>query len=86
MKGFGMPFFNSPDKYGNLYVEFKIVFPDKLNKEQYKKLSEIFKDEKINIVDDLSKDMEKCNLEDYILINFLFLLKRYFLLSINFIF
>ena len=60
-----MPFFNSPDKYGNLYVEFKIVFPDKLNKEQYKKLSEIFKDEKINIVDDLSKDMEKCNLEDY---------------------
>ena len=86
VKGFGMPFFNSPDKYGNLYVEFKIVFPDKLNKEQYKKLSEIFKDEKINIVDDLSKDMETCNLEDYILINFLFLLKRYFLLSINFIF
>ena len=60
-----MPFFNSPDKYGNLYVEFKIVFPDKLNKEQYEKLSEIFKDEKINIIDDLSKDMEKCNLEDY---------------------
>ena len=27
VKGFGMPFFNSPDKYGNLYVEFKIVFP-----------------------------------------------------------
>jgi len=60
-----MPFFNSPDKYGNLYVEFKIVFPDKLNKEQYNKLDEIFKDEKINIIDDLSIDMEKCYLEDY---------------------
>ena len=43
----------------------KLFSPDKLNKEQYEKLSEIFKDEKINIVDDLSKDMEKCNLEDY---------------------
>ena len=38
-----MPFFNSPDKYGNLYVEFKIVFPDKLNKEQYNKLDEFLK-------------------------------------------
>ena len=60
-----MPFFNSPNKYGNLYVEFKIVFPDKITTEQRKILSDIFKNEKIDIVDHLNKDMEKFNLEDF---------------------
>ena len=47
-----MPFFNSSDKYGNLYIKFKIVFPSKLTEEQKKKLNEILKEEKINIIDD----------------------------------
>ena len=64
-KNFGMPFFNSSDKYGNLYIEFKVVYPKKLTEEQKKKLNEILKEEKINVIDDLSKDMEKVNLEDY---------------------
>ena len=41
VKGLGMPFFNSPYKFGNLYVEFKLVFPEKLTKEQNKIPSEI---------------------------------------------
>lgn len=65
VEGLGMPFFNSPDKYGNLYIDFKIVFPDKLDKDQKKNLCEILKNEKINIVDDLSKDIEKYHLVDY---------------------
>ena len=65
IKGLGMPFFNSPDKYGNLYIDFKIVFPKQLTKEQKNNISEIFKNEKINIVDDLNKDMEKYHFEDY---------------------
>ena len=60
-----MPFFNSSDKYGNLHIEFKVVLPDKLTEEQKKKMNEILKGEKFNVIDDLSKDMEKYNLEDY---------------------
>ena len=60
-----MPFFNSPNKYGNLYIEFKIVFPEKLTKEQNKILNEVLKDEKINIEDDLSLDIEKFQLDYY---------------------
>ena len=60
-----MPFYNSPDKYGNLDVEFKIVFPDKITIEQRKILGDLFNNEKINIVDDLNKNMEKFNLEDF---------------------
>jgi DnaJ-class molecular chaperone len=37
----GMPFFNSPNKYCNLYIDFKIIFPDKLSDEQGKKIAEI---------------------------------------------
>ena len=61
-----MPLFNSPLRYGNLYIEFKIVFPNKLLEEQKKKLNEIFKNEKYNNnIDDLCKDMEKYYLKDY---------------------
>ena len=65
VKNLGMPFFNSSDKYGNLHIEFKVVLPDKLTGEQKKKMNEILKGEKFNVIDDLSKDMEKYNLEDY---------------------
>ena len=61
----GMPLFNSPLRYGNLYIEFKIVFPNKLTEEQKKKMNEIFKKEKNNNIDDLCKDMEKYYLKDY---------------------
>ena len=65
IKNLGMPFFKSSDKYGNLIIEFKIVLPDKLTEEQKKKMNEILKNEKNNIIDDLNKDMEKYHLEDY---------------------
>ena len=65
VKNLGVPFFNSSDKYGNLYIKFKIVFPSKLTEEQKKKLNEILKEEKITIIDDLKEDLEKFNLEDY---------------------
>ena len=62
VKELGMPFFNSPQRYGNLYIDFHIVFPDTLTEQQNKKLLE---DEKTNIVGNLSEDIEKFNLEDY---------------------
>ena len=61
----GMPFFNSPYRFGNLYIDFQIIFPDKLTEEQSKKLSEILNNEKLNHVGSITKDMEKYTLEDY---------------------
>ena len=37
----GMPFHNSPYRYGNLYLEFDIIFPDKLNSEESKQITEV---------------------------------------------
>ena len=61
----GMPFFNKPFRYGNLYLDFQIVFPDKLTEEQNKKIIEIFKNERLNHVGEVPKDIEKYTMEDY---------------------
>jgi DnaJ family protein A protein 2 len=61
----GMPFFNRPYKYGNLYLDFQIIFPDKLTNEQTAKIIEILNNEKINKIGKLPKDIEKYTLEDY---------------------
>ena len=42
VKELGMPFHNAPYKYGNLYIDFEIDFPDKLNEQEIKQLSEVF--------------------------------------------
>ena len=61
----GMPFFNQPFRYGNLYLDFQIVFPDKLTPEQNQKICEILKNERLNHVGKVPKDIEKYTLEDY---------------------
>ena len=61
----GMPFFNSPYRFGNLYLDFQIIFPDKLSDEQNKKITEILKNERINNIGKLPKDIEKYTMEDY---------------------
>ena len=60
-----MPFFNSPARYGNLYIDFQIAFPDKLSDDQSKKIAEILNNEKLNHVGSVPKDAEKYTLEDY---------------------
>ena len=60
-----MPFFNSPVRFGNLYIDFQIAFPDKLTEEQSKKIEEILNNERLNHVGNIPKDVEKYTLEDY---------------------
>lgn len=31
LEGLGMPFHKTPYKYGNLFITFKIKFPEKIN-------------------------------------------------------
>ena len=61
----GMPFFNSPFRFGNLYIDFQIAFPDKLSDEQSTKITEILNNERLNHVGSIPKDIEKATLEDY---------------------
>ena len=61
----GMPFFNSPYRFGNLYIDFQIAFPDKLTEEQNKKIAEILNNERLNHVGSIPKDVEKYTMEDY---------------------
>lgn len=41
VKECGMPFFEQPYRYGNLYISFNIVFPDKVNEDQKQKLEKV---------------------------------------------
>ena len=61
----GMPFFNSQYRFGNLYLDFQIIFPDKLSEEQSKKISEILNNERINNIGKVPNNIEKYTMDDY---------------------
>lgn len=42
VKDCGMPFFDAPYKYGNLYINFNIVFPEKIDDSQKEALNNVF--------------------------------------------
>jgi DnaJ family protein A protein 2 len=42
VKELGMPFFESPFRFGNLYINFNIIFPESLDKKQAATLAHIF--------------------------------------------
>jgi len=48
VKEMGMPFHNTPFRMGNLFIDFDVVFPDKLDTSEIAKLTEILKNEKIH--------------------------------------
>jgi DnaJ family protein A protein 2 len=41
VKELGMPFFEQPFKFGNLYISFNIIFPDKIDENQTKTLYQV---------------------------------------------
>jgi DnaJ family protein A protein 2 len=65
VKELGMPFFNSPYRFGNLYMNFNIVFPKSLDDEQKKELKNLFPSSQMEIEDE-SKITEKYKLTDYV--------------------
>lgn len=40
-EGLGMPFHKTPYKYGNLFITFKIKFPEKINQTQVGQISDV---------------------------------------------
>lgn len=41
VKECGMPFFNSPYRFGNLYIQFNIIFPEKVTEDQKTQLKKV---------------------------------------------
>ena len=60
----GMPFYESPVRFGNLYLDFNIVFPKHLNEEQRKELKDLFPMGDSTIKDE-DKITEKYPMTDY---------------------
>jgi DnaJ family protein A protein 2 len=48
VKELGMPFHNAPFRYGHLYIEFNIIFPEKLDEKEVKIITEILRGEVLN--------------------------------------
>jgi len=51
IEGFGMPFHKTSYRFGNLFILFKITFPDKLQPEQISPLREALSGQKSNKMD-----------------------------------
>ena len=41
VKECGMPFFNSPFRFGNLFIQFNILFPTKISEDQKTQLTKV---------------------------------------------
>jgi len=66
VKELGMPFHNSPYRFGHLYIEFDIIFPDKLDEKEVKQITEILNDERLNKIDAMTDEsIETYSLSDY---------------------
>ena len=60
----GMPFYDNPVRFGNLYLDFNIVFPSNLSEKQSNELKELFHNSDMD-VDDIGNISEKYPLSDY---------------------
>jgi len=51
----GMPIVGQPEKYGDLYVQFNVTFPDKLSEAQRKALLSVFQPTKVKVSDGMEQ-------------------------------
>jgi len=65
IKEVGMPFFEKNYAFGNLYIDFEIVFPEKVNDQQMKELSKVLPLPKNEDLKNLSNDVESYFVTDY---------------------
>ena len=65
VKELGLPFFESPFRFGNLYIQFEIVFPDKLDESQQKNLKDVFHEQYKSVKTISSKIEEQYTMNDF---------------------
>lgn len=67
--GKGMPFFNRPNKFGNLFIEFNVVFPEKIDEKKLALVEEILKNRNHDKLDD-EKENNNVDKECYTISDF----------------
>jgi DnaJ family protein A protein 2 len=65
VEGHGMPYHKQPFKFGNLFVVFKVTFPDTLKPEQIAKISEALASQKGKTKDVDMDVAETCSMIDF---------------------
>jgi hypothetical protein len=64
-----MPFFEKPYQHGNLYLDFEIIFPTKLNEVQVKELGTVLEGpskEKLDEINTLDVETESYYVSEFI--------------------
>ena len=64
VKECGMPFFEHPTKYGNLYIKFNIIFPKTLGEKQKQALQQLFP-KIVMEIKDINTIKEKYDMNDF---------------------
>lgn len=62
-EGLGMPFHKTPYKFGNLFINFKVKFPETVDDSQAQKIQEILSAQKTKT--DVSGVSEVCKLQEF---------------------
>jgi len=65
IKEVGMPFFEKNYAFGNMYIDFEIIFPEKVNDQMMKELSKVLPLPKTDDVKNLPSDVESYFVSDY---------------------
>ena len=64
VKECGMPFFDHPTRFGNLYIKFNVKFPKSLNDAQKEAIQKLFPKILVHIKD-IDSIKEKYNMTEY---------------------
>ena len=64
LKGYGMPLLNSKNEYGNLYIQFKIIFPQSLSNQRQEYLKKLLpiREQCVEIDHSIEKELTNYNL------------------------
>jgi len=65
IKEVGMPFFEKNYAHGNLYIDFEIIFPEKVNDMQVKELSKVLPIPKNEELKEINENTETYYVSDY---------------------
>jgi len=65
IKEIGMPFFEKNYAHGNMYIDFEILFPEKVNDQQTKELFKVLPVPKNEELLNLPEDVESYHVSDY---------------------
>lgn len=66
VKELGMPFYEQPHKFGNLYLLFSVQFPEKLDQTEKETIIKVLESQKSSLENSIEEVNEKYYVQDYV--------------------